>query len=336
MRARPILRWTWRVGAGALALVALLALAGAAYQGVAASRDLGAHPAPGRLVAVGGHRLHLYCVGEGRPTVILDAGLFGSSLDWRTVQPEVARTTRACAYDRAGYGWSEPGPLPRTSLRIAEELHSLLANAGETGPYVLVGHSFGGFNVRVFAGRYPAEVAGVALVDASHEELPARLPAEARLGLERQAGWFRILPLMGRLGVARIAGWPLGMVAKYPEGLRPAAEAVGLRTQAFRAAAAEGLSFRESGEQARAAGPLPDVPLVVIAANPLRYEPMFLPPGMTPAELAPILGGLQQDLARLSPRSTQLVAEASGHYIHLDQPELVVGAVRRLIEDARR
>ena len=120
------------------------------------------------MVVVGGHRLHIDCVGQGSPTVILESGLGTMSVDWANVQPEVAKTTRVCAYDRAGTGWSEPGPEPRDPQQIARELHTLLGNAGIDGPYVLVGQSFGGLYVRMYAAQYPKEVEGMVLVDASH------------------------------------------------------------------------------------------------------------------------------------------------------------------------
>jgi pimeloyl-ACP methyl ester carboxylesterase len=128
------------------------------------------YPMPGRLVDVGGHRLHIHTVGEGWPTVVLDAGLGESALTWAGIQPEIAKFSRVCSYDRAGMGWSDPGPQPRTYPRIAAELHTLLHNAGEKPPYVLVGHSAGGFTVRLFAQFHPDEVAGVVLVDPSDEE----------------------------------------------------------------------------------------------------------------------------------------------------------------------
>ena len=148
-----------------LALIASLVLTSHAIADIA-----GSSPAPGLMVRVGDHRLHLYCSGRGEPTVILDSGLGGNSLDWVSVQPGVAEYTRVCTYDRAGYGWSELGPLPRTSKRIAEELHTLLERAGVAGPYVLVGHSFGGYNVRLFASHYPEKTAGVILLDSAHED----------------------------------------------------------------------------------------------------------------------------------------------------------------------
>jgi pimeloyl-ACP methyl ester carboxylesterase len=147
-----------------------LATAGTIYQLVATKRDqrkLG--PAPGEMVSVGNHKLHINCMGEGSPTVILESGAPATSIEWSAwVQPEVAKATRVCAYDRAGLGWSESGPGPRDAEQITSELHTLLENAGIESPYILVGHSVGGHHVRVYAERYPDEVAGMVLVDVTH------------------------------------------------------------------------------------------------------------------------------------------------------------------------
>src|SRR5215207_7597931 len=150
-------------------ITGLLALAviGAIYQAIATQIDQRTYPPPGEMVDVGTHSLHINCIGQGSPTVILESGLGTMSADWANVQPEVANTTRVCAYDRAGTGWSEPGPEPRDSQQIARELHTLLGNAGIDDPYVLVGQSFGGLYVRMYASRYPKEVEGMVLVDAS-------------------------------------------------------------------------------------------------------------------------------------------------------------------------
>src|ERR687896_1704086 len=126
---------------------------------------------PGRLVDVSGDtRMHIYCTGEGSPTVVLDAGLNGGTMSWAKVQEQVSNHTRVCSYDRAGLSWSEPGPKPRTFMRIAVELHALLQAAGEQGPYVLVGHSVGAHTIRFFEQEYPTDVAGVVLVDPAHEK----------------------------------------------------------------------------------------------------------------------------------------------------------------------
>ena len=125
---------------------------------------------PGRFVDVGGFRLHVHTSGEGAPVVVFDAALAGSSISWTFVQPAVARFARTCTYDRAGFGWSDAGPMPRTAGRIADELKRMLEQAGEPPPYLLVGHSFGGFVMRIFAARYAAETAALLLVDPAHPE----------------------------------------------------------------------------------------------------------------------------------------------------------------------
>ena len=119
---------------------------------------------------VGGFRLHLHCAGEGSPTIVLDAALGASSLSWSLVQPELARLSRVCSYDRGGFGWSDPGPMPRTAYRIAEELHTLLERARVPPPYVLVGHSFGGLVALIFTRRFRSVTSGLVLVDPAHAE----------------------------------------------------------------------------------------------------------------------------------------------------------------------
>ncbi|MEN6335825.1 MAG: alpha/beta hydrolase, partial [Phycisphaerales bacterium] len=143
MRPNPRRFWRWITWLviGVVVLALLVAAGGVGYQTLASSRDWRKFPPPGQRVDVGGYRLHVQTAGEGGPTVVLDAGWSDCSLNWRLVQPEVAKVTRVCSYDRAGVGWSDPGPAPRSSLQIAKELHSLLKNAGIPGPYVLVGHS---------------------------------------------------------------------------------------------------------------------------------------------------------------------------------------------------
>src|SRR5215212_7811162 len=170
------------------ALVAVLTAAGVVYEAAATERDRHAYPPPGRMVDVGGRRLHIACSGEGSPTVVFESGLANMSADWGNVLPQVAATTRACAYDRGGIAWSDDGPLPRDPRQIATELHMLLEKAGVDGPYVLAGQSFGGLYARMFADRYPDEVAGMVLVDASHPDMWVRLPAEVTAGLVPD-GW---------------------------------------------------------------------------------------------------------------------------------------------------
>jgi pimeloyl-ACP methyl ester carboxylesterase len=147
----------------------------------------------GRRIDVGGYRLHLECSGKGRVTVLMDAGLNMTTSTWNGVLPELSKITRVCVYDRAGLGDSDPGPQPRTSQLIVNELHTALTNAGVVGPYVLAGHSFGGLNMRLYANQYPKEVVGIVLIDASHEDQYERLaslmsPAEKEKFLRHEGG----------------------------------------------------------------------------------------------------------------------------------------------------
>ena len=177
MRTRPRRRLGSWIRRGVLGLViglVVLAVIAVIYQAFGTEIYRRIYPPPGELVDVGGHSLHINCVGEGSPTVILESGSGATSVDWANIQPEVANTTRVCAYDRAGSGWSETGPGPGDPQQIAGELHTLLGNAGIDGPYVLVGHSFGGLYVRMYAELYPNEVEGMVLVDSSHPEQSAR------------------------------------------------------------------------------------------------------------------------------------------------------------------
>ena len=161
--ALQALRW---VTATELALLVALATIGVIYEYRNRVRDRRDFPPPGKLVDLGGYNLHIQCAGlesAQTPTVVLDSGLVGSVLDWRHVLSEVGRFARVCAYDRGGYGWSEPSPRTRTPDGITADLHALLEKSGERPPYVLVGHSLGGLNMWAYANRYPNEVAGLGM-----------------------------------------------------------------------------------------------------------------------------------------------------------------------------
>src|SRR5512133_1842630 len=160
-RGRKLLIWF----GGILAVPLVLTLAGWIYEPMAEAADAKANPPPGQMVDVGGYRLHIHCTGSGSPTVVIESGWGDMAASWGWVQPEVAKATRVCTYDRAGMGWSESSPEPRAAREYAKELHTLLAKANEPGPYVLVGHSMGGYTILVYAHDYPDEVSGLVLVD---------------------------------------------------------------------------------------------------------------------------------------------------------------------------
>jgi pimeloyl-ACP methyl ester carboxylesterase len=306
-----------------LILIAGLVLAGAGYEAIAARGDTQAYPAPGQLVDVGGFRLHIHCVGTGTPTVVLDAGLGGTSLDWNLVQTQIGQTTRVCAYDRAGMGWSESGPTPRTPARIASELHTLLGKAGIAGPYILVGHSLAGKNVRIFALQHPNEVVGMVLVDARSEYVDKHTSlAEAQAFQQAVAAQGNLYRLARTLGLVRLFGASLeGTPAMTAETrLEMAFFASGER--ALDATAAEALERATDDGQLRAAPGLGDLPLIVLAAG----ESM---------EHLPYWPEAQRDQAALSTNGRLIVVEGSGHAIHAEQPALVIDAVLQVVDEAR-
>ncbi len=333
---RKVWRWLRNAVLGAITILLLLAAGGATYQSVATARDARRFPPPGQMVDVGGFRLHLDCSGEGSPVVILDSPSGSSSLGWSLVQPEVARFTRVCAYDRAGYGWSDPGPNPRTTGRIVSELRSLLENGGVRGPYVLVGSSVGGCNLRLFAAQAPAQVAGMVLVDSAHEEMFSRLPPSVGISPAqiRMVGLFR---LAARLGILRLAEMPIGEGSSdlLPEELIPMARAVGFRASWVDAIYQELAATEESFAEVREALPrnggplLGEKPLVVLTRG--RREEI----SEEEAQAEEVWMELQEELAASSTNSTQIIAEESGHFIQADQPGLVVEAIRKVTEEVR-
>jgi pimeloyl-ACP methyl ester carboxylesterase len=261
--------WIRRVLLGLLALLVGLAAIGASYQAVATAKDQQTYLPPGQLVDVGGYRLHLHCSGTaqpGSPTVILEAGGGMASPNWAWVQSTVATTTRVCAYDRAGYGWSDPGPTPRDARQVAQELHTLLERAAVAGPYVLVGHSIGGMYVRTYAGQYPNQVAGLVLVDSSHPDQLTRSPA-TRAEQESFQRMLQFLPLLARLGIIRISGMGEGVVSGLPTQQRAEMIAFGATPDYYANILAEMAAFEAAAEQARGAGHLGAQPLIVLTAG---------------------------------------------------------------------
>ena len=310
---------------------------------------------PGKLVDAGGFRLHLNCTGKSGPTVVLIAGSGDFSFDWGLVQPDVSRFSRVCSYDRAGLAWSDPGPTPRTMRQDASELHTLLKAARMEAPYVLVGHSIGGLIARVYAEQYADEVAGMVLVDSTHEDTT----------LMYQGKLFRI-----REGAKRVAVPPVQTMQSSPpkppsaedieqfefnqkmfgapkteppfDRLPASSQAMRLwfRSQPPRAAAGSDFWAEElqAMYMARAKTPyqLGDKPLVVLLARPEGGNP---PPGIAADEWKRVNEEKRQqkvELANLSRNSKLVVAERSGHRIQLDEPHIITDAVRLVVEAVRR
>ena len=317
-----------------IAGVLALAVIGAVYQAVATEIDQRAYPHPGEMVDIGGHRLHIDCVGQGSPTVILESGLGTMSADWANVQPEVAKTTRVCTYDRAGNGWSEPGPEPRDPQQIARELHTLLGNARIDGPYVLVGQSFGGLYVRMYAARFPQEVEGMVLVDASHADMWTRLPPE--VATLKPPNWqVGAMTFLTRLGVFRLTGGDMaecGLPARqckeeqaYP--LNPVQGDLGAGDARARPGCA---SARHRG--------LGDRPLMMLSAGDHGRDFAAGVSGTARAQFERTWHDLQSELAGLSSDSTHLVVEEAGHStLQTDKKDAQVtsAAIDQVVEAVR-
>lgn len=298
------------------------ALAGVLWLATAAAAPLDpdAFPAPGTYIWMGQYRLHLHCLGRGSPTVVLDAGLGGNSLDWVRVQPEVAKFTRVCSYDRAGYGWSDAGRFPRTAATIVEELRRLLGNGSVAAPYVLVGHSFGGLSMRLFANRFPQRIAGLVLVDATHEEQFSRL---AGAGLRRS-----LVPARGRqFVIANHQQIPDAL----PAAVREIARTLVLSPDSIRSLYSELRHLQLSAEHVLTTGNrLPDVPLVVIAHDSRARARSERARRMAEAWLE-----MQRELALRTSRGRLVIAERSGHHVQLERPDLVIEAIRSVVEASR-
>lgn len=318
--ARGILRWTGKALLWLVVVLLVLAAVGMVYQAVATERAEGAHPPPGETVDVGDHELHIDCVGQGSPTVVLEAALGNASAHWVRVQQEVSEATRVCAYDRAGMGWSEGGPEPRDAARVTGELHALLEGAGVEGPYVMVGHSFGGLYARAYAARYPDETAGVVLVDSSHPDQFERLP-DGPENYAQARRLFAVAPLFARLGVIRLFDL-LPVPAELPAPQRAQVEAFNPATKQVSTTADEFRATPQTTAQVRDAGSLGDKPLAVVSAG--KQPQAWLQ--------------LQEELATLSPNSTHRVVEGATHVSLLYDPDdarETSASIVRVVEAAR-
>jgi pimeloyl-ACP methyl ester carboxylesterase len=314
--SRGVLRGLrWLIAAEVFALL-VLASVGMIYEARSRARDRAEFPPPGRMIDVGGYRLHLQCAGEGGPTVVLDAGLVGSTLDWRAVLPEAARLTRVCAYDRGGYGWSDRSTRPRTPEGITADLHALLEKAGERPPYILVGHSLGGLNMWAFANRYPAQATGLVLVDAAHPQYSIPFP-----WLERAQSLFLrwILPF----GLPRWRGWCGDGVSE----IRSVKTAVACRAVYQQSYYEQWDAVPDYMEGARRLGTVGKLPVIVITRDPKR-------PGADAGREAH-WSQWQQELGRISSNSRTVTAAGSGHDIPGQRPDVIVEAIREMLAELR-
>lgn len=317
-----------RVALYLLAVLIALVTAGFAYETIATEMDSRAFPPPGQLVAITDSvRLHIHCLGNGSPTVILESSLPAGSPVWGWVQPGVAATTRVCAYDRAGEAWSDLGAEPRDAVRVATELHTLLERAGIADSLVLVGHSFGGLYARVFAHRYPDRVVGMVLIDASHPDQWTRTPEGAQIQRVNEVS-AEVAPWLARLGVLRLTGYfkiDPDMPPRQQDELRAAVNG----TRMWDSDRAVFRAIEATMEQTRAAGSLGARPLIVLTATEHGFPP----------DIEALHQQLQAELATLSSNAQQRVLQGATHFSPVNkkqQAQTTVAAIAEVVAAARR
>jgi Alpha/beta hydrolase family len=324
---------TARVIWAGVILATLIAL-GTGYEQVQRRRDLERFPQMGRSVNVGGRSLNIFCSGAGSPAVVFESDALNPGYGWLAVQRQVAAFTRACWYDRAGYGWSEPAPAPHTCRNSARDLHALLHAAGVPPPYVLVGAGFGSFDVRVFHGLFPSEVAGVVLSDAIHEDELVRFPEEqgyaSRVPLHLGFPPDLVLRVASTVGLMRLT---LHRNGRQFAGKGFSAEEqrmlAGLRNQPkMRAAFLAEQGFSTGPDEARTAGGLGNLPFVVMASEKLLEDPAQAP--RREAKLQ-----LQEQLAHLSSRGRLVLVKDTGGSIQYEVPEAITAAVEEVVRSIR-
>jgi pimeloyl-ACP methyl ester carboxylesterase len=291
----------------------------------------------GQLVDIGGRKLHIHCMGGGSPTVVVENGGAAFSFDWDLVQPQVARLTRICTYDRAGYAWSDPGPEFDTFDQVAHDLHLLLAKADIRGPYILVGHSLGGMLIRYYRAKYPTDIVGMVLVDSSHEESLQHVGPNVVRVPELTSKQFQSLLDEGKANRPKNPEPDPVPTNIFPPYDKLPTEFQNLHLWALKKVLPLvknwGLNLQSDLSrlhQIRIASehPLGDTPLAVLTAS--EFD-VVQAPGMTVEEARQDHLRLQNDLAKLSVNSRQVMVSGSGHEIYLYKPDVVVRSISAVL-----
>jgi pimeloyl-ACP methyl ester carboxylesterase len=337
-------RWAKRIGIGLLALIVVVVAGGSGYEAFARHQAASDYPPRGRMIDIGGRSIHLDCRGTGSPTVVFEAG-YGvtGSLTWDLVHDQIATTTRACAYDRAGIMWSDPKGSPQSGDAIAEDLHATLAAAGEKGPFLLVAHSMGGPYATIYTKKYPSQVAGLVLVDASHPDQDQRFsaalhepmataeeskaPASQRIPAD--LAWTGVVRLMpATIVTGGDTAFPADVVAKALAYLPTSASSTLDEQDAFRETNKEAGTFREFGNR----------PMVVLCAGHPASDKELEASGATRKyhdTQESVWKALQGEEASWSTRGRLVLVPDSGHYVQFDRPDVVIAAVRDVVASVR-
>lgn len=327
-----------KIAIGFVGLVGLFLMTSTLYQQAAMERDLATFASRHDLVEVDGIEMHIRCEGEGSPTIVFESGAGLSSLNWWEVQQAVVQDARTCVYDRQGLGWSEYTGTTPTSNFVAQALHTLLENAGESGPYVLVGHSLGGLYVREYAAQYPEDVGGIVLIDAVHQQQFARSPEAYSALSTSEPTSLRLCRLIAPSGILRLLDVG-AQITTYPQGTPNYYEDIAIFYQSH---ACAGISLELASvttfDSSTAPDSLGDIPLAVLTAGvPMTERPENLSMELsleTLQEVDRVWLELQEELAALSTNSSWTVVQDAAHFIHHDQPQVVIETIRDILTQA--
>jgi pimeloyl-ACP methyl ester carboxylesterase len=277
-----------------------------------ANNDFDAFRPHGKFINLGLHVMYIDCRGESSPTVLIDVGLGDASANWLTIAKSLSSKVRVCLYDRSGYGWSDPGPGERTTAQIVHELNMLLDIANESGPYIIVGHSFGGFTARYFAATYPDKTVGVVLIDSSHPEQIYRLSPLDQVKNNRPLKLSRIEP----------APDYMSEIEKRWYFLNSSRKATFAQMEELR-------NFKKSAYQVKHSGFLQDIPLAVLSRGKNQL------PEINGVSLEQEWRDMQKNLLTLSNKSWHSIIKNSGHKIYFDAPEEIINNILKMITIAK-
>lgn len=299
------------------------------------------HLPPGKLIDMGGYKLHLNCQGEGLPVVILEAGQGGFSLSWNSVFAKISKFNRVCVYDRAGYGWSE---RKNGKIHPARDLRSLLVKAGETGPYLLVGHSLGGIFVRSFASLYPKEVVGLILVDPANEEMIMQAPEifkkSFRAMLTNRAKEMDLVILFNQIGLLALSPTSIPPHPDLPDNAQDTYRALLAFDDKFFITYIEELNqfekILDDFSKENSAVKQSNIPLYVLTTGKFPTPPELIVDAITRSQINSLWFNLHQKLVKNSVGSRFIKVENSGHSIQTDQPEIVVNLIKQMLEDKKK
>ena len=309
-----------RIGATVVLICLLAGTGGAAYNALSIRHYRKIAGVPGKLYNIGGYSMHLYCTGEGSPTIVLSSGLGDDFTGWAKVQPVLSRQTRVCSYDRAGFGWSESRPGVQDANAISSQLHQLIEAAAVQRPFVLVGHSISGIYLRSYAAHYPGDLAGLVFVDGATPLQDDRIPKELvkiQENQRRQMPWQKLLMTLGWYRLQGIC-----------TSIAPGFEAYGAWIKAdscipsqMDAMENELDAERASGEETIHAGPFGNLPVLILSRDPNVLAPNW-PSAISKANSI-AWSQMQEEAKSLSGQSRRIIAKGSDHYIQNDRPDLV-------------